>query len=223
MKKRKILTKHGPPLMPMPKGEVEIPPESEFYHEKELILPTQKTTKKTTKIISTKSLRIDQKATDLTGQINSKTTDEQLLKINQETFKNEDIQNDKGFQSQSVILDQQIPICKDYFLTGYCTYGWSCKFLHTRDRTLTSYALDRMTEKQDLENAKKEIEKQQNQLTKEMTLCPICKKLYSDPVILKCGHVFCKKCAMQRFKEKETTCFVCGKETDGIFNKYIKH
>ena len=222
MKKRKVITKHGPPLIPMPEGPIEIPQESTF-NKVDLILPREKQnkTQKNKTIISSDT----QNSNEINPEINKKTneTDEKLLKYNKELYKNEDYERDKGFQTQSVILDQQIPICKDYFLTGYCTYGWSCKFLHIRDRMLTSYALDRMTEKQDLEEAKKELEKQEKQVIGEMNLCSICKKLCSDPVILKCGHIFCKKCAMDRFKNKITTCFVCGKETEGIFNKYNKN
>ena len=221
MKKRKVLTKNGPPLIPMPKGPIEIPSESSLQQNNEIILPTQKQSK-TTKFssLSSSSAQTNNEY-DETHEEN-KETDEKLLQYNKRLSQNEDYERDKGFQTQSVILDQQLPICKDYFLTGYCTYGWSCKFLHTRDRMLTSYALDRMTEKQDLEEAKKEMEKQEKQVIGEMDLCPICKKLCSDPVILKCGHIFCKKCAMERFKNKITTCFVCGKETEGIFNKYNK-
>ena len=36
-----------------------------------------------------------------------------------------------------------------------------------------------------------------------------------------CGHYFCEKCALEQFR-KSPKCFVCGKNTNGCFNKATK-
>ena len=49
--------------------------------------------------------------------------------------------------------------------------------------------------------------------------CIICKEPYNTPVITKCGHYFCEKCAMGRYmKEKKRTCAACGADTGGTFH-----
>jgi len=46
--------------------------------------------------------------------------------------------------------------------------------------------------------------------------CPICRKLFVNPVVTKCEHVFCEKCALNWFKSN-MKCQVCGKNTGGAF------
>uniref|UniRef100_A0A8C3SCW2 RING-type domain-containing protein n=1 Tax=Chelydra serpentina TaxID=8475 RepID=A0A8C3SCW2_CHESE len=36
----------------------------------------------------------------------------------------------------------------------------------------------------------------------EALLCPICRDYFKDPVILKCGHNFCRSCIAQRLKSR---------------------
>lgn len=33
-----------------------------------------------------------------------------------------------------------------------------------------------------------------------------------------CGHYFCEKCALEQYR-KTSKCFVCGKDTNGCFNR----
>lgn len=33
-----------------------------------------------------------------------------------------------------------------------------------------------------------------------------------------CGHYFCEKCALENYR-KTSKCFVCGKDTNGCFNR----
>ena len=47
--------------------------------------------------------------------------------------------------------------------------------------------------------------------------CHICRKPFTDPVVTKCKHYFCEKCAMEHYK-KSSKCAVCGQPTSGIFN-----
>jgi RING finger protein 113A len=47
--------------------------------------------------------------------------------------------------------------------------------------------------------------------------CLICRKSFDNPVITKCQHYFCEKCALERYK-KTSRCFVCSAQTNGVFN-----
>ena len=50
--------------------------------------------------------------------------------------------------------------------------------------------------------------------------CLICKEPWdacADPVVTKCGHYFCERCALKQ-NAKTGKCFACGKGTGGIFN-----
>ena len=48
--------------------------------------------------------------------------------------------------------------------------------------------------------------------------CVICKKEYKNPIVTKCVHYFCEKCAIDRYKKKNPSCAICGGRTDGVFN-----
>ena len=50
--------------------------------------------------------------------------------------------------------------------------------------------------------------------------CLICREPWtssSNPVVTKCEHYFCEKCALAHFT-KTWRCFVCAEQTGGIFN-----
>lgn len=47
--------------------------------------------------------------------------------------------------------------------------------------------------------------------------CLICRKSFDNPVVTKCQHYFCEKCALERYK-KSARCFVCNQQTSGVFN-----
>lgn len=47
--------------------------------------------------------------------------------------------------------------------------------------------------------------------------CFICKESFVNPVVTKCKHYFCEKCAIANYK-KSQRCFACGKQTNGMFN-----
>ena len=36
-------------------------------------------------------------------------------------------------------------------------------------------------------------------------------------MVTKCRHYFCERCALEHYK-KSTRCFVCGVQTNGVFN-----
>lgn len=47
--------------------------------------------------------------------------------------------------------------------------------------------------------------------------CFICRKSFENPVMTKCQHYFCEKCALEQYR-KSTRCFVCNTQTSGVFN-----
>ena len=130
------------------------------------------------------------------------------------------------------ITDFAPDVCKDYKQTGFCGFGDSCKFLHAREDYKQGWAIDRDWEaatggkrqggtvissanKEKL--AKDEDEEDAELLEKIPFACIICKKPYTNPIVTKCGHYFCEKCALQRYRKKPD-CAACGAGTGGVFN-----
>ncbi|XP_005105342.1 E3 ubiquitin-protein ligase RNF113A [Aplysia californica] len=117
----------------------------------------------------------------------------------------------------TVRWDYQPDICKDYKETGFCGFGDSCKFLHDRSDYKHGWQLEREMEQgtygqKDEENY--EISSDEDDLPFK---CFICRNSFQDPVVTKCKHYFCEKCALGQYK-KSKRCFVCGEGTGGIFN-----
>lgn len=132
------------------------------------------------------------------------------------------------------ITDYAPDVCKDYKQTGFCGFGDSCKFLHAREDYKQGWALDRDWEintkgkKQDgkiVASANRDTNADdQNEDEKEAALlekipfaCVICKQPYKNPIVTKCEHYFCEKCALQRYR-KNPNCAACGSGTGGVFN-----
>ncbi|KAJ8967420.1 hypothetical protein NQ314_002927 [Rhamnusium bicolor] len=111
----------------------------------------------------------------------------------------------------TVRWDYQPDICKDYKETGFCGFGDSCKFLHDRSDYKHGWQLERewnegkYGEESD-DDTKYEIHSDEEELPFK---CVICRGSFVDPVVSKCKHYFCEKCALERFK-KTTRCFVCN-------------
>jgi RING finger protein 113A len=125
-------------------------------------------------------------------------------------------------------FDYQPDVCKDFKDTGYCGYGDACKFLHDRSDYKTGWQLE------------KDWEEQQRKQKHDAALaalgeddapkkvaddglpfaCLICREPWdkkSSPIVTKCEHYFCEKCALAHF-QKTWRCFVCAEQTGGIFN-----
>lgn len=113
------------------------------------------------------------------------------------------------------LVDYQPDVCKPYKDTGFCGYGDSCKFMHDRGDYLAGWQLDQLDPNDD---QVKEVEEEEEMLP---FACLICKKEFNEPVVTKCGHYFCMKCAVDRFI-KSPKCYACGAATNGIFNKAEK-
>ncbi|XP_017144327.1 E3 ubiquitin-protein ligase RNF113A [Drosophila miranda] len=121
----------------------------------------------------------------------------------------------------TVRWDYQPDICKDYKETGYCGFGDSCKFLHDRSDYKAGWQLEADHEAQrrgdcesDGDDGKYEIHSDEESLPFK---CHICRQSFVNPVVTKCKHYFCEKCALAQYK-KSQRCIICSQQTNGIFN-----
>jgi len=125
------------------------------------------------------------------------------------------------------VTDFAPDVCKDYKQTGFCGFGDSCKFLHAREDYKQGWQLDKEWEKAGKAKgnaaaapADKDagLDDEEKMLQTIPFKCVLCKGDYKMPVVSKCGHYFCEKCAMQRYmKEKKKGCAQCGADTYGSF------
>lgn len=117
----------------------------------------------------------------------------------------------------TVRWDYQPDICKDYKETGFCGFGDSCKFMHDRSDYKHGWQLEREMEENTYghEDASRyEIKSDEDSLPFK---CYICRKSFKDPIVTKCKHYFCEKCALGHYR-KSQRCYVCGQQTNGVFN-----
>ncbi|XP_071567761.1 E3 ubiquitin-protein ligase RNF113A isoform X1 [Temnothorax nylanderi] len=120
----------------------------------------------------------------------------------------------------TVRWDYQPDICKDYKETGFCGFGDSCKFLHDRSDYKLGWQLEReaatgeYNDSGDEDDKKYEIDSDEDNLPFK---CFICRNSFTDPVVTKCKHYFCEKCALEQYR-KSTRCYVCNTQTNGTFN-----
>ena len=127
-------------------------------------------------------------------------------------------------------FDYQPDLCKDYKETGFCGYGDNCIYLHDRGDYKSGWQLER--EWNDAQKNKRKFGEREDftvagsgsEGSSEDDLpfaCSICRKDFVDPILTRCGHYFCEKCALNKAK-KSKRCFVCGENTQGIFNSAPK-
>lgn len=119
----------------------------------------------------------------------------------------------------TVRWDYQPDICKDYKETGFCGFGDSCKFLHDRSDYKFGWQLEmECNQEGDSDGddpSKYEIKEDDDNFLPFK--CLMCRESYVNPVMTKCKHYFCEKCALAHYK-KSTKCFVCEKQTGGFFD-----
>ncbi|KAG0349049.1 hypothetical protein BG004_002249 [Podila humilis] len=124
-------------------------------------------------------------------------------------------------------FDYQPDICKDYKETGYCGYGDSCIYMHDRGDYKAGWQLDK--EWEDEQRAKKaalieglgESESSSDEDDEVPFACLICREEFKHPVVTKCNHYFCEKCALKRYA-KTPKCAACQTPTGGLFNAVSK-
>nr|SVE76510.1 EOG090X09Q6 [Daphnia longispina] len=117
----------------------------------------------------------------------------------------------------TVRWDYQPDLCKDYKETGFCGFGDSCKFLHDRSDYKFGWQLEREERGKGEpaeDDSKYEIHSDDEDLPFK---CFICRESFQHPVVSKCKHYFCEACALKHYR-KSQRCFVCGKQTFGVFN-----
>lgn len=123
----------------------------------------------------------------------------------------------------TTVVDYQPDVCKDYKLTGFCGYGDSCKFLHSREDYKAGWKLDQEWEEAQLlvkgKGKKDQVDgtnNNENKKEEEIPFkCVICKNDYKNPVVTNCRHYFCESCFLTEYRRKPG-CFICGKETNGV-------
>lgn len=132
------------------------------------------------------------------------------------------------------VTDFAPDVCKDYKLTGFCGFGDSCKFLHAREDYKQGWELDRDWEigtkgkkiggstvasaNRAAKGDQADPEEAENELLENIPFaCILCQQPYKYPITTTCGHYFCEKCALDRYK-KTPNCAACGTGTGGVFN-----
>lgn len=118
----------------------------------------------------------------------------------------------------TVRWDYKPDLCKDYKETGYCGFGDSCIFMHDRTDYKSGWQIEMEYDAgqygaDDAEAGKYEIPDEDNVPFK----CLMCRESFTNPVVTRCKHYFCEKCALSHYRTS-TRCFVCQKQTSGIFN-----
>lgn len=109
--------------------------------------------------------------------------------------------------NSTLIMDMQPDVCKDFQKTGYCGYGDSCKFLHSRDDFKAGWKL----------NTDWVIDDHNKKLDECIDIpfkCVLCEQDYKSPIVTKCGHYFCNACFLERLRT-DKSCFICHKDTQG--------
>ena len=129
------------------------------------------------------------------------------------------------------VTDFAPDVCKDYKQTGFCGFGDNCKYLHAREDYKHGWQLDKEWETvtkgkkvtgTKVASANRNAEEEESEDDDAMLegipfACIICREKYTDPIVTKCGHYFCEKCALQRYR-KDPSCAACGAGTGGVFN-----
>ena len=107
-------------------------------------------------------------------------------------------------------------LCKDFKETGYCGFGDTCKFMHDRSDYKHGWQMDKEFEAGEYEESDEEkyVVSDDEEFPKK---CGVCRKIFVNPVVTKCKHYFCEKCALEHYR-KSQRCALCNQQTGGMFN-----
>ncbi len=116
------------------------------------------------------------------------------------------------------------------------TQGDNCKFLHAREDYKSGWELDREWEiatkgmkkidgvivasanrKKHGDDDEDDDEEEAARLENIPFACILCKEPYTSPIVTRCGHYFCERCALKRYRQNPV-CAACGLGTNGVFN-----
>lgn len=86
-------------------------------------------------------------------------------------------------------------------------FGWQLELEERAQQNKKSYEGDSDDEKYEIHSDEEDLPFK----------CLICRHSFKNPIVTKCEHYFCEKCALERYK-KTTRCFICSKQTSGVFN-----
>jgi len=116
----------------------------------------------------------------------------------------------------TVRWDYEPMICKDFKETGYCGFGDTCKFMHDRSDYKHGWQMDKEFEAGEYEESDEEkyVVSDDDEFPKK---CGICRKNFVNPVVTRCKHYFCEKCALDHYR-KSQRCALCNAQTGGMFN-----
>lgn len=124
-------------------------------------------------------------------------------------------------------------ICKDYKETGYCGFGDGCVFMHDRGDYKSGWEIEEEWKQQQKKKEKLTREGKYNEDNSDDSYnefenesnipmkCQKCENDFVSPISTICEHYFCERCAMSHYA-KSSSCYVCKKSTQGIFNNAEK-
>lgn len=122
-------------------------------------------------------------------------------------------------------FDYQPDLCKDYSETGYCGYGDTCKFMHDRGDYKSGWQLEKEWEEEQEKKRRammgEDVSDEENYEVSDDDdtpwACLICREDFVNPVVTRCKHYFCERCALDHYVSS-TRCHTCDEQTHGIFN-----
>jgi len=122
----------------------------------------------------------------------------------------------------TVRWDYEPMICKDYKETGFCGFGDSCKFMHDRADYKFGWQLEREEREAEKRDGEEESDDDKYVINSDddddlPVKCPMCRQVFTNPVVTRCKCYFCEKCALDHYR-KSQRCYECGKQTNGMFN-----
>ncbi|XP_070259894.1 E3 ubiquitin-protein ligase RNF113A-like [Myotis yumanensis] len=117
----------------------------------------------------------------------------------------------------TVRWDYQPDLCKDFKETGFCGFGDSCKFLHDRSDYKHGWQIARELAEGRYGAAEAESYEVGGEGPAVPVGCPLCRQPFRSPVVTRCRHCFCERCALERYRATPR-CYVCDRPTHGVFN-----